>query len=191
MLSENIQKARHAALRGLLSPQPKTGDQGTIPLDILVPEVLEESSTLADQHQETSPAVMVLLIDLQMLGEMADAFGEHCNLDLGRTRIRVVQPIFFNYCLRVFHAEIPFERRKRGRTSGNDCSTQTYAANPNRVTGSLPGLNPSESAPSGEDPGDLDGTAVPARCSRAFHWQQTPLPLLRTGESHPPTRSAP
>ena len=53
---------------------------------------------------------MVFLVDLQMLGEMADALGEQRNLDLGRTRVRVVQPVFFDNRLRVFHAEVSFEK---------------------------------------------------------------------------------
>ena len=110
---------RHrAAFSGSLSPQPKVCDEAAIPLDILVPEVLEKPPALADHHQQASPAVMVFLIDLQMLGEMADALGEQRNLNLGRTRVRVVQPMFFDNRLRVFHAEVPFENGKRGRTSG-------------------------------------------------------------------------
>ncbi len=119
-----------AAFRSSLSPQPKTGDEAAIPLDILVPEVLEKSSALADHHQQSSPAVMVLFVDLQVLGEVGDALGEQCNLDLGRTRVRVVQPMFFDNRLRVFHAEVSFEKRKRGRTSGGDCNTQFPIANP-------------------------------------------------------------
>lgn len=109
---ENTQKAARGRLPGSLSPQSKAGDEVSIPLDILVVEVLEQSSALANHHQQTSPTVMVLFIDLQMLGEVADALGEQRNLDLGRARVRVVEPMFFNYRLRVFHAEVSFEGRK-------------------------------------------------------------------------------
>jgi hypothetical protein len=117
-------RTRHkAAFQSSLSPQAKTGNQAAIPFDILISEVLEKPSALADHHQQTPPAVMVFLIDLQVLGEMADALGEQRNLNLGRTRVRVVQPMFFDNRLRVFHAEVSFEKRKRGRTSGEDCNT--------------------------------------------------------------------
>ena len=119
-----------AAFQGSLSSQTKTGDKAAIPLDILISEVLEKPSALANHHQQTSPTVMVLFVDLQMLGEVADALAEQRNLDLGRTRVRVVVPMFFDNRLRVFHAEVSFEKRKRGRTSGADCNTLSRCANP-------------------------------------------------------------
>ena len=117
-------RRRHkAAFQSSLSPQAKIGNQAAIPFDILISEVLEKSSALADHHQQTPPAVMVLFIDLQVLGEVANALGEQRDLNLGRTRVRVVQPMFFDNRLRVFHAEVSFEKRKRGRTSGGNCNT--------------------------------------------------------------------
>jgi hypothetical protein len=40
-----------------------------------------------------------------------------------------MQPMFFDNRLRVFHAEVSFEKRKRGRTSDDNCNTQNSVAN--------------------------------------------------------------
>jgi hypothetical protein len=36
-------------------------------------DVVEQPPPATDQHQQASPAVMVLLVDLQVLGEVVDA----------------------------------------------------------------------------------------------------------------------
>ena len=53
-------------------------------------KVPQEGSAAPDQHEQPAPGVMVVLVQLQMLGEMADAGGEDPYLDLCRARIVLV-----------------------------------------------------------------------------------------------------
>ena len=52
-------------------------------------DVVEQSATLTNQHQEPTTTVMVLFVDLQVFREVRDASREERNLDLGRTGVGV------------------------------------------------------------------------------------------------------
>ena len=67
------------------------GDDASVPLDVVVTDVIEETAPAADQHEQATTTVVVLLVDLQMLVEVVDPLGEQCDLDLGRARVGVVQ----------------------------------------------------------------------------------------------------
>jgi len=71
-------------------------------------EVPEQPPTFSDHHEQTSPAVMVLRVDLQMRGEVIDALSQQRNLDLGRTGVRVVRAIFIHNSLRVVHEVLSY-----------------------------------------------------------------------------------
>ena len=51
------------------------------------------TAPLAHQDQEPTPGVMVLLVGLQMPGELADALREDRDLDLGGTRVRAMKTV--------------------------------------------------------------------------------------------------
>jgi hypothetical protein len=74
----------------VLAPQPHLGDDRAVPLDVVLPDVVQEAAALADQHQQAAPAVVVLLVLLQMLVEVVDPLGEDRDLDLGRAGVGVV-----------------------------------------------------------------------------------------------------
>jgi hypothetical protein len=57
-------------------------------------KVPKQSPTLSDHHEKTSPAVMILFVDLQVLGEVIDTLSQQRNLNLRRTGVRVVRAIF-------------------------------------------------------------------------------------------------
>lgn len=71
-------------------------DESTILFDITLLDVSQQTTTLTDEHQKTAAGVMVLLVDLQVLGQVLDADGEDCNLDLGRTRVLLVLAILLD-----------------------------------------------------------------------------------------------
>ena len=76
------QKAAEAALWSVvLATQPELCDQGPVALHVLFLEVPKQSPALADHHEQTPPAVMVLLVDLQVFREVIDPLGEQRNLD--------------------------------------------------------------------------------------------------------------
>src|SRR4051812_26399555 len=82
-----------AVRRGLLAPQTEFGDDRPVALDVVLADVVEQASAPTDEHQESPPAVMVLLVDLQVLGEVVDAIGQQCDLHLRRARVRIVQAV--------------------------------------------------------------------------------------------------
>ncbi len=92
----------------MLATQSQSCDQGPVTLHVLFLEVPEQSPTLTDHHEQTAPAVMVLLMDLQMLGEVVDALGQQRNLDLRRTCVRGVRAVFFYNSLRVVHEVLSY-----------------------------------------------------------------------------------
>jgi hypothetical protein len=81
-------------------------------------EVPEQSPPLTDHHEQTSPAVMILVMGFQVLGEVVDALTQQGNLDLGRTRIRAVRAEFIYNCLSVFHEVLSYASKWSG-----DCPT--------------------------------------------------------------------
>src|SRR5439155_22946514 len=66
-------------------------DDRAVPLGILVLEIFEQAPSLADQHQQSPPRVMVLRVGLEVLGEAVDPLGDERDLDLGRTRVALVR----------------------------------------------------------------------------------------------------
>jgi len=64
-------------------------DQFAISLDVVVTDVIEETSTLTNQHQEPTATVMILLVDLQVFRQVRNASREERNLNLGRTGVGI------------------------------------------------------------------------------------------------------
>ncbi len=61
---------------------PELLDEFTILVDVLVLDVLQKAAPLADELHESTTRVVVLLVNLQMLGQVADASAQDGNLDL-------------------------------------------------------------------------------------------------------------
>ena len=58
-----------------------------VALGVILLEVVEQATPLADHNEKAATRRMVLLVRLEMLVELADTFGEQSNLDLGTTRV--------------------------------------------------------------------------------------------------------
>jgi len=54
------------------------------------------SSSLAHQLEQATSGVVVLLVGLEVLGELTDALGEERDLHLGRTGVAVVGAVFLD-----------------------------------------------------------------------------------------------
>ena len=63
-------------------------DDRAVARDVRALEVLEEAAALADQDEQATTRVMIVLVALEVLGEVADATGEHGDLDLGAAGVR-------------------------------------------------------------------------------------------------------
>eukprot|EP01035_Chromulina_nebulosa_P055675 gene55675-76309_t len=82
-----IVKRRPFGRRPVLLAKAELRDDGGIALAVLVTEVIEQATTLVDEHQQTAARMVVLRVGLEMFGEVADALGEDRDLYFGRTRI--------------------------------------------------------------------------------------------------------
>ena len=65
-------------------------DYVLVALGIVVLEVVEQATTLADHHQETAAGGVILLVRLEMVRQLTDSLAEHCDLDLGAARVLLV-----------------------------------------------------------------------------------------------------
>jgi hypothetical protein len=58
-----------------------------VALDVLALEVGQKALALADHRHQAGPGVVVLLELAQVVGELADAFGQQGDLNFGRTGV--------------------------------------------------------------------------------------------------------
>jgi len=66
-------------------------------------QIIQQTPALPNHHQQAAPGAVVLLILLQMLGQMIDALRQQRNLNIRRTSIPLVQLKIAN-CFRLcFH----------------------------------------------------------------------------------------
>ena len=93
---------------GSLSTQSQFCNQGPVTLHILFLEVPEQSPPLTDHHEQTSPAVMILFMGLQVLGEVVDTLSQQRYLNLGRTRVGGMRAVIIYNCLSVFHEVLSY-----------------------------------------------------------------------------------
>lgn len=55
-------------------------------------QVIEKTAALADHHQKTAAGTVILLVALQMFGEVVDAMGKQRDLHVSRAGVFLVQP---------------------------------------------------------------------------------------------------
>ena len=93
--------------RGLLT-DTESCDNRTVSLNIYLFEVTEKASSLTDHHQKTASAVMILLVDLEVLGEVVDSLCEKSDLYLGRTCVTLMGSVFGHDSLLFFFKHLIF-----------------------------------------------------------------------------------
>src|SRR6187431_1515577 len=75
---------------GTLLTDTEPADQLRIPFRVLALQVVEKPAALADELEKPAARVVVLCVNLEMLGQVTDAFTEERDLHLGRAGIAVV-----------------------------------------------------------------------------------------------------
>jgi hypothetical protein len=65
-------------------------DYVLISLGIVVLEVVQQATTLANHHQETAAGGVILLVRLKMVRQFTDPFAEHSNLHFRTAGIAIV-----------------------------------------------------------------------------------------------------
>ena len=66
---------------------PKIGDNRAIAFKIALFEIAQQAAAFSDFLQEAATARVVLLVDLEVIGQLVDGLGEQRDLNLGRTGI--------------------------------------------------------------------------------------------------------
>ena len=76
-----------------LLSQAELADDRAVTLDVVLLQVVQQTSSLTDHLLQTAAAVEVLLVDFQVLGQVSDAAGQNSNLYFGRTCVALVSSI--------------------------------------------------------------------------------------------------
>ena len=63
---------RSSSIALALPAQAELGDEGPVPVDVVASQVVEQTTTSTDEHEQPTARVMVLLVDLQVLREVVD-----------------------------------------------------------------------------------------------------------------------
>src|SRR5439155_1349762 len=77
----------------VLAANAEAGDECPVPLHVVLPDVVEQPAATADEHEQATTAVVVLLVGLQVLGEVIDAPREERDLYLRRPGVGVVDAV--------------------------------------------------------------------------------------------------
>ena len=76
-----------------LLSQAELANDSAVTLDIVLLQVVQQTSSATDHLLQTAAAVEVLLVGLQVLGQVSDAVGQNSNLYFGRTCVALVSSI--------------------------------------------------------------------------------------------------
>ena len=72
-------------------------NDGFVALGIVSLEVVEQATPLADQHEQAAARAVVLLVRLEVIRQLANAFTDDGDLNLGTPRVSRVRLILVNY----------------------------------------------------------------------------------------------
>ena len=64
-----------------------------VALGIVFFEVVEQATTLADQHEKTAARTVVLLVRFEVIRQLANALAKQRDLDFGAARIGGMRPV--------------------------------------------------------------------------------------------------
>ena len=84
-----------------MSPPGDTGlaadaeprDEASVTLDVIRPHIVEEATTMSDELHQTSPSVVIALVQAKMLREVVDPFREDSHLDLWGSGVRLMEAV--------------------------------------------------------------------------------------------------
>lgn len=93
----NVRSGHPPLTKSRSASQSQLGDETSISLHILSAQIVEEATTLANHHQQATPAVVIVLVLTEMLGQMIDPLGEQGDLDFRRAGVTVVGPVLGDY----------------------------------------------------------------------------------------------
>src|SRR5258706_14423229 len=77
----------------LLLPELQRRDDVAVAIEIRLLEVIQRSPTLADNLKKPTTRMVILLVSLEVLGELIDSLAEKCNLLLRRAGVLLMEPV--------------------------------------------------------------------------------------------------
>ena len=91
MMEELIYKIQKKIVRRWL-----LADDRAVTLDVVLLQVVQQTSSVTNHLLQTAAAVEVLLVSLEVLGQVSDAVGQDSNLYFGRTCVALVSSILLD-----------------------------------------------------------------------------------------------
>ncbi len=79
-----------------LLSQAKLADDRAVTLDVVLLQVVQQTSSVTNHLLQTAAAVEVLLVSLEVLGQVSDAVGQDSNLYLGGTCVTLVGSVLLD-----------------------------------------------------------------------------------------------
>ena len=89
-------QARHPLFNKSLT-DAQLGNDSAVALDVLGHQIVQHLAALTDHLQQAAAGVVVLLVDLQVLGELVDTGSEDGDLDLGGAGVRGMGAVGLNH----------------------------------------------------------------------------------------------
>src|SRR6185437_30558 len=87
LLDLSVRGRTHKLLPHELPTQAEALDQGLVARKIAILQIAEQALALVDQLQQATAGMVILLVVLEVTGEMVDAGGQQGHLDFGRTGV--------------------------------------------------------------------------------------------------------
>jgi hypothetical protein len=75
----------------------QTIDDFAVTVGILAIQIIQQSPTLTDHLQQTSPGVIILPVHFEVLSEVIDALRQQSDLNLRRACVSRMLSVLFNY----------------------------------------------------------------------------------------------
>lgn len=76
--------------------QTETLNQRTVTLNVDRLQVLQKALAATNEEKQTTTGVVIVLVILEVLGEVVDAMRQKRNLHLGRAGVTLAQTVFLN-----------------------------------------------------------------------------------------------
>lgn len=83
-------------------------DELTILKNVTILDVNQQAATFTNEHEQTAAGVVILRVLFEVLGEVADAFGQDRDLNLCTAGVLSVLAVFSNELLRAFFGDTIF-----------------------------------------------------------------------------------
>lgn len=78
--------------RSVLLTDSELADYFAITIRIVLFQIIQKAASLADKHEQTASRAMVLLVGLEVLGQLPDTLAQDSNLNFGAAGIGIVSP---------------------------------------------------------------------------------------------------